>query len=82
MLAIRSSDTCSLLGGVGAILKQPNLSARTGVKSLWKNAGTMFEATKPVSHDWGNIVVGQCWREFEATKLVSKDWSKFALKRC
>ena len=53
-------------------LKQPNLSARIGVKSLLGGVGAKFEATKPVSQDWGKVVVGK----FEATKSVSQDWGK------
>ena len=69
----------SLLGGAGAkfekqpnlsarigvkpSLKQPHLSARIGVKSLLGGAGAKFEATKPVSQDWGKVVVGRCWHQ-------------------
>ena len=43
------------------MLKQPNLSARIGVKSLF---GRHIEATNPVSQDLGEVVVGWCWRPF------------------
>ena len=64
-------------------LKQANLSARIGVKSLLGGAGAEFqargvgaefEATKPVSQDWGKVVVGRC--KMEATKPVRQDWGK------
>ena len=48
----------SLLGGAGATLKQANLSARIGVAVVgrcWRH----FAATKPVSQDWGKVVVGR-----------------------
>ena len=60
-------------------LKQPNLSARIGVKSLLGGVGAKFEATKPVSQDWGKVVVGA---KFEATELVSQDWGKVVVGRC
>ena len=44
-------------------LKQPNPSARIGVKSLLGGVGAKFEATKPVSQDWAKVVVGRCWRQ-------------------
>ena len=53
----------SLLGGVGAKFEATNLSARIGVKSLLGGAGAKFEAAKPVSQDWGKVVVGRCWRQ-------------------
>ena len=37
---------------------------------------------EPVSREWGNAVVGRCWRQFEAINLVSKDWGKVAVGRC
>ena len=59
------------LGGAGAHFKstQPNLSARIGVKSLFLGgAGAHFQSkqAKPVSQDWGNVVVGRCWHHVEA----------------
>ena len=40
-------------------LKQPHPSAKIGVKSLLGGVGAKFEATKPVSQDWGKVVVGR-----------------------
>ena len=34
---------------------------RIGVKSLLGGVGSKFEATKPVSQDWGKVVVGRYW---------------------
>ena len=54
-------------------VKQPHLSARIGVKSwlglsarivvksLLGRVGAKFEASKPVSQDWGKVVVGRFW---------------------
>ena len=39
-------------------MKQPHPSAKIGVKSLLGGVGAKFEATKPVSQDWGKVVVG------------------------
>ena len=52
-------------------LKQPNLSARIGVKSLLGGAGAKFEATKPVSQDCGKVVVGRCCAKFEKQPNLS-----------
>ena len=61
------------------ILKQANLSARTGVKaSVGSLLAPYSEASKHVSQDWGKVV-GRCWRHYsESSKqtLSSQDWGK------
>ena len=66
----------SWLGGAGALLKQPNLSARFGVRL------EPFQATKSVSQDWGKIVFGRCYGHVGATKPFSQNWGKVGVGKC
>ena len=60
-------------------MKQPNLSARIGVKSLLGGAGTKFEATKPVSRV--KSLLGGVGAKLEATEPVSQHWAKVVVGR-
>ena len=64
------------------VLKQPNLSARIGVKSLLGNAGALLKQPNLSTRIRAKTLLGGAGAVVDTTEPLSQDWGKIVVGRC